>query len=366
MELLTIGAFARLSGLTPKALRLYDDLSLLPPARVGPESGYRFYHPAQLAQARLVAWLRRLGMPLARIRVVCGLDPAAAAAEVAAYWAECDADHAARRDLAMVLLNELAGKETHVSAAGTLEIRYAAGTDAGLVRECNEDAAYAGPHLLAVADGFGPGGDLASAAAIDALRPLDTGCPVGDLINALQQAVQQANAALPGLVESDPSRAGLGTTLTALMLMGSQLALAHIGDSRAYLLRDGELFQVTHDHSYVQRLVDEGRLLPEEAASHPDRMLLLRALDGDPAAAPDTSLREARPGDRYLLCSDGLSRVVPLAAIRDTLRATPEPDAAVERLIGLANRAGGPDNIACAVADVTGRTAASQPPVPAG
>jgi serine/threonine protein phosphatase PrpC len=358
MTVLTIGAFAQLSGLTPKALRLYDDLGLLPPARVDPESGYRYYGLDQLTEARKVAWLRRLGMPLARIRQLRGLAPAAAAAGIAAYWAECEADHAVRRDLAAALVSELSGEETGMTAAEGMEIRYAAGTDAGLVRARNEDAACAGPRLLAVADGFGPGGggDLAAAAAVSALAELAAaGGQAGDPLAALRGAAQRVNGALPGLAAADPSVAGLGTTLTALLWSGSQLALVHIGDSRAYLLRDGEMFQITHDHSYVQRLVDEGRLEPAEAASHPDRMLLVRALDGKAASVPDTAVRQARPGDRYLLCTDGLSRVVPGETIRDTLRAAPGPEEAVAELIGLARAAGGPDNIACAVADVPGR-----------
>ena len=358
MGLLTIGAFAGLSGLTPKALRLYDDLGLLPPAWVDPESGYRYYDPAQLEPARLVAWLRRLGMPLARIRQLSGLTPAEAAAGVASYWAGCEADHAVRRDLAAALIRELSGEETAVTAAGDLEIRYAAGTDAGLVRARNEDAAYAGPRLQAVADGLGAsgGGDLASAAAVSALAALaEGGGQAGDLEAALRDAARQANDALRALVAADPSVAGLGTTLTALLWSGTQLAVVHIGDSRAYLLRDGELFQITHDHSYIQRLVDEGRLEPAEAASHPDRMLLLRALDGAAGTVPDTARRQARPGDRYLLCTDGLTRVVPEEAIRGTLHAAPGPDEAVTALIGLARAAGGPDNIACAVAYLPAR-----------
>jgi protein phosphatase len=133
---------------------------------------------------------------------------------------------------------------------------------------------------------------------------------------------------------------------------GSQLALVHIGDSRAYLLRDGELFQITHDHTLVQSLVDEGRLTPEEAASHPQRAMLLRALDGRDGSSPDVSLHEASAGDRYLLCSDGLSAVVPNADVHGVLTAADEPDQTVRQLIQLANQAGGPDNIACVVADI--------------
>jgi hypothetical protein len=145
---------------------------------------------------------------------------------------------------------------------------------------------------------------------------------------------------------------GTGTTLTAMLWSGSQLALVHVGDTRAYLLRASELFQITHDHSVVQALLDEGKITPEEAESHPQRSLLLRAIDGDGATEPDVSLHDAQPGDRYLLCSDGLTAVVSPVVIRDTLSAPGDPEQAVGRLIDLANEAGGPDNIACVVADV--------------
>jgi PPM family protein phosphatase len=380
--LLTIGEFARASRLSAKALRLYDDLGLLRPARVDPDSGYRFYTPDQLERARLVAWLRRLGMPLARIALVCdAADPAAAAAEVAAFWAQAEADLASRRDLAAFLVRYLTRRDPVMSAPRTtLAIRYAAASDTGRRRPVNQDAAYASARLLAVADGMGRAGDRASAAAIAALKPLETrppaapesavaarrvvqpppdaaGAPAawagpGDLLNALAQAAEQASAAVRGIAGADPALDGSGTTLTALLWSGSQLALVHIGDTRAYLLRDGELFRITHDHTVVQSLIDEGRLAPEEADSHPQRALLLRALGGPAGTRPDLSLHEARPGDRYLLCSDGLTAVVADDAIGQVLRTVAEPGQAVQRLIGLANAAGGPDNIACVVADL--------------
>lgn len=352
MGSLTIGAFARAARLSPKALRLYDELGLLRPARVDPDSGYRLYEPSQLAQARLVAWLRRLGMPLAHIRVVCSLSPADAAREVAAYWARVEADTAARRDLAAFLIDQLSGEgDEHM----TLGIRYATRSDIGRVRASNDDSVYAGARLLAVADGFGGEGRgaPASAAVIEALRPLDAGVPAGDLLSALDEAVHSADAALRELARSDPATEGFGSTLTAMLWSGSRLGFVHIGDCRAYVLRDGELFQITHDHTHVQSLVDEGRLSREEAASHPQRSLLLRALDGGGVAA-DLKLRDARPGDRYLLCSDGLSAIVSGQAILGTLTAVADPDEAVQRLVDLANEAGGPDNITCVVADVTG------------
>jgi PPM family protein phosphatase len=350
---LTIGAFARAARLSPKALRLYDELDLLRPARVDPVSGYRFYEPAQLERARLVAWLRRLGMPLARIRVVCELEPAAAAREVAAYWARVEAETATRRDLAAFLVDQLQGLQGKDEPM-TLGIRYAVRSDIGKVREANEDSAYAGARLLAVADGFGGRGRgaPASAAVIEALRPLDTEVPAGDLLGALDQAVHEADAALRDITRSDPEMEGSGSTLTAMLWSGSRLGLVHVGDCRAYVLRDGELFQITHDHTQVQSLIDEGRLTAEEAASHPQRSLLLRALHGGGVTA-DLKLHEARPGDRYLLCSDGLSVVVPVQAVHDTLSAATEPDDAVRRLVDLANDAGGPDNVTCVVADVT-------------
>jgi PPM family protein phosphatase len=275
-----------------------------------------------------------------------------------------------------------------------LTIRYAAASDIGLVRERNQDLGYADPRLVAVADGFGPAGERASAAAIEALRQLESARPLesatdprpaplppaagsgqaadvapADLLNALSDAVSAAGATVRSIAESDPDLAGSGSTLTAMLLSGSRLALVHIGDTRAYLFRDGGLFRVTHDHTVTQSMIDSGRLTPEEAASHPQRSLLLRALGAFPdemlaagapeaqarvAGTPELSLLDARAGDRYLITSDGLTNVVPEAVIRETL-AAPElsPEEVVRRLITLANEAGGPDNIACALADIT-------------
>jgi PPM family protein phosphatase len=377
---LSIGEFARAARLSPKALRLYDELGLLRPARVDEWSGYRYYSPDQLERARLVAWLRRVGMPLASIADVCDASPAEGAEAVAAFLAVAERDLAERRGLARFLIGYLSGRDTAMPAsAPSLTIRYAAASsDIGRERERNQDAAYAGSRLLAVADGMGPGGDVASETVINALRPLESSESTADLLNALSDAVSAATASLRSLGSSDPEFAGSGSTLTAMLLSGSQLALVHIGDTRAYLLRDGGLFQITHDHSVVQSLIDSGRLTPEEASSHPQRSLLLRGLsasvDADSGAGsdsgpgsdsgsgsgsaamgtPDLSLRDAHAGDRYLLCSDGLTAVVPVAVIRETLLVPGSaPSDVVQRLISLANDAGGPDNIACVVADVT-------------
>ncbi|WP_329339545.1 MerR family transcriptional regulator [Streptomyces sp. NBC_00663] len=340
--MLTIGAFARACRLSPKALRLYDELDLLRPARVDPDTGYRYYAPAQLEQARLVAWLRRIGMPLARVREVCALTPDAAAGEIRAYWDQVEAETAQRRDLAAFLVDHLTTADRQ-EADPVLELRYAAHSDPGRVRRHNQDTAYAGTRLLAVADGFGPGGTPMSRAAVEALKSLETReVPAGDVLNLLQETVEAATEA----VGHDS-----GTTLTALLWTGSRLTLVHIGDSRAYLLRDGALFRITHDHTLVQSLIDEGRLTPEEATSHPRRTLLLRALGTTP---PDLRLQDAATGDRYLLCSDGLSTVLPDARIRTALTAADSPETAVHTLVDAANEAGGPDNVSCVVADVVG------------
>ncbi|MEV6116233.1 MerR family transcriptional regulator [Streptomyces sp. NPDC052109] len=354
MGLLTIGAFAKASRLSPKALRLYDELGLLTPARVDPVTGYRLYAPEQVDQARLVAWLRRLGMPLARIRQVCALDAGAAAQEVRAFWAQVEADTAARRDLATFLIDHLSRKDPAMSpTAKSLGIRYAALSDTGLVRESNQDTAYAGYRLLAVADGCGSQGALAGAAAIEALKHLETGSiSAGNLLNLLEDAIEEAKQAVHDVAGSGSSPEDTGTTLTALLWTGSQLALVHIGDSRVYLLRDGELFQITHDHTLVQSMIDEGRLSPEEAASHPQRSLLVRALGQGADTTPDMRLHDAQAEDRYLLCSDGLSTVVPAQDIHQVLSHISEPEQAVRDLVALANGFGGPDNVSCVVADV--------------
>lgn len=387
MKLLTIGEFARAARLSPKALRLYDELGLLRPHAVDKWSGYRYYAPEQLEKARLIAWLRRLGMPLARIRAVLDLAREGAAAEVAAFLRTAEADFAERQRLAQFLIGYLSegtrAAMTTSSAPAPLAVRYASGSDQGLVRERNQDASYAGPLLLAVADGYGanaplliavadgmgPHGEQASALVIDALRGhepsalfppdhrdlLSAAAPVpGDLLNELSDLVAGAAPSVHALTPGAGEQSASGSTLTAMYWTGSQLALVHIGDTRAYLLRDGGLFQITHDDTVTQAMVDAGQLTAEEATSHPQRSLLLKAIGaGGDAEAPALSMHDVRAGDRYLLSSDGLTSVVTVPVIRGVLRdASLSPQDVVERLIALANEGGGPDNIACAVADV--------------
>ena len=233
-----------------------------------------------------------------------------------------------------------------------LTLRYAVRSDRGLVRNNNEDSVYAGPRLLAIADGMGghAGGEVASKIVIGAFEELDEDRPIADLIGTLRDRVDDANASLAHAVDENRQLEGMGTTLTAIRFAGSRIALVHVGDSRAYLLRGGQLSQITHDDTYVQSLVDSGKLTAEEASHHPRRSMILRAMDGS-QVDPDISIREARKGDRYLLCSDGLSDVVTATTLLEAL-SSGDPQDCADRLIELALRGGGPDNVTCIVADV--------------
>ncbi|MCL3777352.1 MULTISPECIES: PP2C family serine/threonine-protein phosphatase [unclassified Actinomyces] len=238
----------------------------------------------------------------------------------------------------------------------TTSLRYAARSSVGLLRASNQDSGYAGPHLMVLCDGMGgpAGGDIASAVAIDHLSPLDADShQAGELLGLLRTAVQDAHQDLMSRSASDPALAGLGTTCIAIMRSGNKLAMVHVGDSRAYLLRDGELTQVTTDHTFVEYLVETGRLTREQARQHPQRSVLLRVLgDAEGDVQLDESIREAVPGDRWLLCSDGLSGPVSAETIKDVLTSVADPEAAAEELIDLAERAGGPDNITAVIFDV--------------
>lgn len=235
----------------------------------------------------------------------------------------------------------------------SLSLRYAARSDVGLVRRGNEDSGYAGGHMLVVADGMGghAAGELASATVIATFAELDRQPPGEDVLAALADAVADAHDELAAIVTASPDVAGMGTTVTAMAWEANRIGIAHIGDSRAYLLRDGQLFQLTLDHTFVQTLVDQGRITRAEATVHPKRNLLVRALDGVHVVEPDLSIREAELGDRFLLCTDGLSGTVSDRDIRDVL-AQHDPTGAVTALVDMALEAGAPDNVTCVVADV--------------
>lgn len=250
-----------------------------------------------------------------------------------------------------------------------IALRYAARSDLGLGRyKENQDSGYAGPHLLVVADGMGgnAGGDVASSLAVGRLAPLDGESHGPDALQRLEQAVRGAAVAVRERVRDQPELSGMATTVTAILRSGNRLALAHIGDSRAYLLHDGQVTQVTSDHTFVQRLVDEGRITPEEAERHPQGNIVMRMLgdiDGDDDI--DASVRTASVGDRWLLCSDGLSGFVSLDTIAETLRDVADPGECADQLVQLALRGGGADNITAIVADVVdaGSAPATNPQV---
>lgn len=239
-----------------------------------------------------------------------------------------------------------------------LIMRFAARSDVGRIRSKNDDSAYAGRHLAVVADGMGghAGGDVASAATVLDMIHLDRDDYDGDAGTILADEIQTANSLLSELVHINPKLAGMGTTVTALLLAEGKLHFAHIGDSRAYRLRDGEFEQVSVDHTFVQRLIDEGRLKPEEAETHPHKNVLMRVL-GDVDASPELDLDtlDVKPGDRWLLCSDGLNYVAGHAVER-TVKETKDLRECVETLVDLTLEAGSPDNVTVVMVEIVEET----------
>ncbi|XAS67488.1 PP2C family serine/threonine-protein phosphatase [Micrococcaceae bacterium Sec5.7] len=239
-----------------------------------------------------------------------------------------------------------------------LIMRYAARSDVGRVRAKNDDSAYAGRHLAVVADGMGghAGGDVASAATVLDMIHLDKDDYDGNAATVLADEIQTANSLLSELVHINPKLAGMGTTVTALLLADGMLHFAHIGDSRAYRLRNGEFEQVSVDHTFVQRLIDEGRLRPEEAETHPHKNVLMRVL-GDVDASPELDLDalEVQAGERWLLCSDGLNYVAGHVVER-TIRETKNLRECAETLVDLTLEAGSPDNVTVVMVEIAEET----------
>lgn len=239
---------------------------------------------------------------------------------------------------------------------GTITLRSAARSHTGLVRKNNQDSGYAGPNFLLIADGMGghAGGDVASAITVSRLADLDREPSGEDALEILRTSILEANDRICRGVAEQPELAGMGTTVTALLRApGNRFALAHIGDSRGYVLRDGELQTVTHDHTFVQMLVDEGRITPDEAETHPQRSVVMKVL-GDVGASPDLdlTLREAHVGDRWMLCSDGLTGFADVDDIARVLSEVSDPDECCRQLIDLALAGGGADNVTVVIGDV--------------
>lgn len=238
----------------------------------------------------------------------------------------------------------------------SIQVRYAAFSDVGLVRLNNQDGAYASQNLLVIADGMGgaAAGDIASSVTIAHLASIDDDVhQADDLLSLLRHAVEAAHNELLIRAQENPELEGLGTTCTAILRSNNKLAMVHIGDSRAYVLHEKQLVQITHDHTLVQYLIDKGDLTPEEAEVHPKRNVIMRALGDFPGEVDlDESVREAVAGDRWLLCSDGLSGYISADTIEETLRDVEDIEECGERLISLALAAGAPDNVTVVLADI--------------
>jgi PPM family protein phosphatase len=346
---MSIGDFARATGLTAKALRLYDEMGLVRPAEVDEYSGYRYYRDDQLDRARLVARLRLIGMPLDRIRVVADLPCGARAAELTSYWRQVEADTTSRRAMVAVLVTALRTEEHHMSVTDTPAPAVASRTGIG-GRDSQLDALLTGSRVFAVADGFGSD-PQAAARALGGFAALDGATGAVDPLRLVDDAVGAAATAV-GEHASGGADDGPGCTLTALVLVGTQAVIAHVGDSRAYLVRDGRLERLTRDHTYVQSLVDEGRLTEDEARSHRRRADLNRALVAGRAAPPDISLHAARPGDRFVLTTDGVHAVLAAARFAALLLEHRAPEEIVARVEAAVLEAGAPDNYAVVAVDL--------------
>jgi len=333
-DLMTIGDFARESGLTPKALRLYDELGLLRPVEVDEHSGYRRYAPAQLDRARLVATLRLVGMPLARIEQVLDGSRAEMARAVSAYWVQVEADTATRRDIVATLVHHLRNEEPDMTIS-THALRATFGTShrrGG--RERQQDAYVATPELVAVADGFGDREDLA-ARALETFR-------AGGLDSAVAEVAADIAAGLPEAPSS-------GTTLTAVVLDGATARITHVGDARVWLVRDGGVRQLTHDHTVVAALIEAGQLSPDEARSHEHRTLLNRALT--PGVVADETAVDLRPGDRLVVTTDGVHAHVD--DLTPLLLADEAPQVVADSVAAAVVAAGEPDNHTVVVVDLS-------------
>jgi serine/threonine protein phosphatase PrpC len=235
----------------------------------------------------------------------------------------------------------------------TLTLRYHARSVQGFYRSNNEDSVFAGHRLLALADGVGghAAGEVASSLVISEMAPLNDRRPGPDLLGDLRDAALRGNAAIARHIAHNPELEGMATTLTALLFDGDRVGLVHVGDSRAYRLRDDVLRQITKDETLVQSLVDQGQLTIEEALKHPARSVVLRAVMGQELDPWQEEL-EAQAGDRYMICSDGLSDFVPPATLEEILRADLDPSDCVQQLVETALRADGQDNISCIVSDI--------------
>jgi len=355
-DLMPIGEFSERSGLSPKRLRSYAAAGLLVPAAIDSSSGYRYYSPGQLREARLIDALRIAGVPLAEIEPLLR-DQASEHLDAWARQVEVDAAqrrealNLARRLLAVDVDRLTTGIVDHSRKEAMTSLQAAARTDVGRVRDNNEDAVLCMDHLVAVADGMGghPGGEVASNLAVSLLEAAFS----GDSLKELESAVRAANRAVAERAAASRDLEGMGTTLCAIgVIEDGRLAVVNVGDSRAYLMRDGSLRQLTDDHSITGELIRRGELTEQEAASHPHRSVLTRALGCGPEVDVDGSLHSAAEGDRLLLCTDGLFNEVAEDDIPSLMGGAQEVRPVADALVEQALSNGGRDNIAVVVAEV--------------
>ena len=349
---MSIGEFSARCGLSPKQLRSYAVTGLLVPCAVDADSGYRYYAPAQLPTAELIDALRRAGMPLAEITSVLG-DKDVTRLDLWANHLRADASRKRQAlDQACELLVAME-KTRNGKDAGTMRLQAAGRTETGPVRENNEDTIAFRENLLAVADGMGghSAGEVASTLATQAVAALFTGRSADEL----ESAVRAANWAVWERASTHPELEGMGTTFCTLgVIADGVVAIANVGDSRAYLARNGSLQALTDDHTVAGQLLREGKLTAREAARHPQRHLLTRALGVGAETVIDTTCLDAVIGDRLLLCTDGVFSSTSDEELAQLVAESENPQAAADAVVDRALANGSDDNASAVVAFITG------------
>jgi serine/threonine protein phosphatase PrpC len=357
-DLVAIGEFAELTGLSPKRLRNYASAGLLVPAAVDSSSGYRYYAPGQARDARLIDALREAGIALVDIASLLR-DPSVATLD--AWAAQVHVDAAQRRDalesarrlLTFDAATEQVQQTGQAGAAGMTTLRAVGRSDVGQARDSNEDAIVTSGHLAIVADGMGghPGGEVAAGAAVSIVQASYT----GQSIQELEAGVRAANRAIWDRAAAHTELQGMGTTICAVGLTGDgQLAVVNVGDSRAYLVRDGVVRQLTDDHSLTAEMVRRGDLDEAAARDHPLRGVITRVLGGGPDVEADSAALTVGVGDRICLCTDGLFNELLDDEISELLAEGADLDATLDRLIERALELGARDNVSVVLAEVTG------------
>ncbi|MGH9918133.1 MAG: MerR family transcriptional regulator [Nitrososphaerales archaeon] len=351
-----IGEFSQHSGLSLKRLRTYAATGLLVPAAVDSGSGYRYYSPGQLHDAQLIDTLRQAGMPLAEISTLLRHP----STERLDRWGRSVEEESAKRQSALELARRLLAGETQSlppfeyqpsGGRSMTKLRTASRTETGPVRENNEDALVCTDRVVAVADGMGgpPGGEIASGIAVS----LVGAAVMGRSPDELEAAVRAANRAIFDRASASSELEGMGATICGIALLDDgRLVIVSVGDTRAYLLQDSSVRQLTHDHTVTADLVERGDLSEEEALHHPYRGVLTRALGVGPDVELDTGTLSVAPQDRFLICTDGLFNELAPAEIMEATAEGGDPQTTADSLVDLALARGGHDNISVVVADV--------------